>query len=63
MKKRITIALAACALLLMGCSGTSYNSQRRAENKLIENYLSRNEINVLTEEPAEDYVWGEKDIC
>ncbi len=61
MKKQFAIALAAFALILMGCSGTSYNSQRKAENKLIENYLSRNEINVLKEEPAEDYVWGEKD--
>ena len=49
-------------LFLFGCSNNSYNSLRTAEDKLIANYISRNNLNILTEEPANDYVWGEKDF-
>lgn len=50
-----------CLFLLSGCNQTSYNSLRNAEDKLIANYISRNNLNILKEEPADDYVWGEKD--
>ena len=51
-----------CALLVLtSCNNTSYNSLRKAEDKLIANYISRNHLNILTEEPADNYVWGEKD--
>lgn len=60
--KKICLYLALVAsVVLTGCNQNSYSSQRNAEDKLIENYLSRNNINVLTEEPADDYVWQEKD--
>lgn len=49
-------------LVLSGCSNSSYNSLRNAEDKLIANYISRNHLNILKEEPAADYVWGEKDF-
>ena len=61
MKKIIFCLACVAAIVLTGCNQNSYSSQRNAEDKLIENYLSRNNINVLTEEPAADYVWQEKD--
>ena len=61
MKKIIFCLAYVAAIVLTGCNQNSYSSQRNAEDKLIENYLSRNNINVLTEEPAADYVWQEKD--
>jgi len=61
MKKIIYSLVIIGCLALSACSGNSYNSQRKAEDKLIENYLSRNNIHVLTEEPADDYQWAEND--
>ena len=48
-------------MVLSGCQSNTYSSLRNKEVKLIENFISRNNLNILTEEPAEDYVWGEKD--
>jgi len=57
--KKILLALTiAASCILVSCNKNSYSSQRKAEDKLIENFLLRNDINVLTEEPS---VWGEKD--
>ena len=61
MKKLFFCVLSASALLLSGCTGTTYSDLRKKEDKLIANYISRNNLNILTEEPAGDYVWGEKD--
>lgn len=61
MRKIVGLVLACIALISAGCSGTSYNAQRKQEDKLIANYISRNNINVLKEEPAEDYQWAEND--
>ncbi|MBQ2540220.1 MAG: DUF4827 family protein [Paludibacteraceae bacterium] len=58
--KKILLILTA-VLALIGCNKNSYSSQRKAEDKLIENFLSRNNINVLTEIPADNYTWGEND--
>lgn len=49
------------ALWLTGCSGNTYSRLRNQEDKLIANYISRNNLNILRTEPANDYVWGEKD--
>ena len=57
----LVVGIAALGLILTGCSNTSYNSLRNAEDKLIANYISRNQLNILKTEPAADYVWGEKD--
>lgn len=61
MKKILVLLAAALCLVLTGCNKNSYSQQRKAENKLIENFISRHNINVLTTEPADDYVWAEND--
>ncbi len=55
------LVLGLLALVATGCSSNSYSNKRKAEDKLIKNYLNRNKINILTEWPADDYKWGEKD--
>lgn len=61
MKKIIFILLTGVALIGAGCQGNTYSNLRNKEKKLIKNYISRNNLNILTEEPDEDYKWGEKD--
>ena len=61
MKRIIIGLLVGIALIWSGCQANTYSKLRSKEKKLIKNYISRNELNILTEEPAEDYVWGEKD--
>lgn len=61
MKRTIFFLLVGIALIGTGCQGNTYSSLRNKEKKLIKNYISRNNLNILTEEPDEDYVWGEKD--
>lgn len=61
MKKCIFYILMGAGVVLSGCNANAYSSLRNKEDKLIDNYISRNNINVLTEEPALDYKWGEND--
>lgn len=61
MKKTILILLAGMMMIGTGCNNNTYSNLRNKEKKLIKNYISRNNLNILTEEPDEDYVWGEKD--
>lgn len=61
MKKTVFFLLIGIALIGAGCQGNTYSNLRNKEKKLIKNYISRNDLNILTEEPDEDYVWGEKD--
>lgn len=62
MKKNVfAILLFGIALTLIGCNDNTYNALRKKENKLIKNYIERNELVILEEEPAVDYVWGEKE--
>ena len=61
MKKIVCFLFAGMTLLLVGCNNNTYSSLRNKEKKLIENYISRNGLNILTEEPSDSYVWGEKD--
>ena len=49
------------AFVMTACNNNTYSSQRNQEDKLIANYISRNGLNILREEPAADYEWGEKD--
>ncbi|MBO4577574.1 MAG: hypothetical protein J5688_02575, partial [Paludibacteraceae bacterium] len=52
-----------CLLLLVGassCNQNSYSAKRAAEDKLIEDFMQRQNIRVIYDEP-EDGVWGEKD--
>ena len=61
MKKIIWGLAIMMGIALMSCNNNSYSSQRNEEDKLIKNYISRNNIHVLTEEPADDYQWAEND--
>ena len=53
-----------CLLLLLvgatSCNQNSYSAKRAAEDKLIADFIQRQNINVIYEEP-EDSTWGEKD--
>lgn len=60
MKKVAYILMLGLLVLVSGCSNNTYSDLRKKEDKLIANYISRNNLNILTEEPAND-VWGEKD--
>lgn len=59
-----TILLVSGLLLLLAgvtsCNQNSYSSRRKVEDKLIEDFLKRQQINIIYEEP-EDSAWGEKD--
>ena len=48
-------------MTMVGCKSNTYSSLRKKEKKLIKNYISRKGLNILTTEPAESYVWDEKD--
>ena len=61
MKKVLIGLMIGLPLLFASCAGNTYSALRQEEDRLIRNYLSRNNLNILTEEPAIDYVWGEKD--
>ena len=61
MKKILILVFLGALLLITGCSQNTYSRLRDKEDKLIANYISRNGLNILKEEPADDYVWGEKD--
>lgn len=60
--KRILLILAGLALLVTGCTNNTYSDLRKKENKLIENFISRNNLNILEVAPSEDYAWGPKDF-
>ena len=61
MKRTIFFLLAGISLVIAGCASNTYSRLRDQEDKLIANYINRNNLNILKEEPAADYVWGEKD--
>lgn len=62
MKKIIFLVCAVVSgLMVCSCSQNSYSAQRKAEDRLIANFIERNHIHVLEEEPADDYVWAEED--
>ena len=61
MKRTIFWMLIGIALMATGCKSNTYSKLRAKEDKLIKNYIKRNNLNILTEEPDSTYVWGEKD--
>lgn len=61
MRKIIFSLLAGIALLSAGCSSNTYSRLRDQEDRLIANYIRRNQLNILKEEPDSNYVWKEKD--
>lgn len=61
MKKIVFMMLIGVSLLAAGCASNAYSNQRRQEDKLIANYLSRNKLIILKDLPPENYEWGEKE--
>lgn len=49
------------ASILASCNDTTYAQELKAEQLLIKNYIKRDSINVLKQEPDSNYVWGKKD--
>lgn len=57
MKKKINIALLlSIVFIAVGCNQNTYSDDLKEEEKLIENFIQRQGIQVVTEEPTE---WGE----
>ena len=61
MKKYLIFGLLGIGLILAGCNNNTYSRLRDKEDKLIANYINRNGLKIVTEEPDEDHVWGEKE--
>ena len=61
MKRRIVWALIGIAFIVTGCNNNTYSRLRDQEDKLIANYISRNNLVILDEEPSIDHVWAEKE--
>lgn len=61
MKRIIFFLLVGIGLICAGCSQNTYSNLRDKEDKLIANYISRNGLTILNDEPANDHVWGEKE--
>ena len=57
--KQITISalLMSITFVLIGCNNNTYSDDLKEEQKLIENFIQRQGIQVVTEEPIE---WGDK---
>lgn len=56
----ILITCMICLFGAMSCNQNSYSAKRAAEDKLISDFMQRQKIRVIYEEP-EDGVWGETD--
>jgi len=61
MKRLIFFGLIGAALMITGCNNNTYSRLRDKEDKLIANYISRNGLQILTQEPDSGHVWGEKE--
>ncbi len=61
MRKNILFLVMTVLCVATGCNNNTYSNLRNKEDKLIANYISRNGLVILTEEPSTDYVWGEKE--
>ena len=61
MKKSILFDLIGLVIIASGCSSNTYSRLRDQEDRLIANYISRNNLQILKEEPSIDHVWGEKE--
>jgi hypothetical protein len=61
MKKTILGIWTVLVVLTTACSNNTYSRLRDQEDRLIANYISRNNLQIVNEEPAIDHVWGEKE--
>lgn len=57
----IAITLITASILASCNDNTTYAQELKVEQSLIDNYIKRNEINVLKQEPDSNYVWNEND--
>lgn len=59
----LLLLLLPCLLLLTGCKGNTYSKLLKQEKKVIDNYISRMDINVIDNAPklAQGQCWGDKD--
>jgi len=62
MKRSILLGLIGLVCIASGCNNNTYSRLRDQEDKLIANYISRNNLTIVTEEPDDDHVWGEKEF-
>lgn len=61
MRKIIFCSLIGLTFIVVGCTTNTYSRLRDQEDKLIANYISRNGLEIVKEEPAADHIWGEKE--
>lgn len=61
MRKIIFCSLIGLTFIVIGCTTNTYSRLRDQEDKLIANYISRNGLEIVKEEPAADHIWGEKE--
>lgn len=61
MKKIFLVLATGLVLLTTACSNNTYSNLRAQEDKLIDNYIRRNNIVILHDEPAIDHVWAENE--
>lgn len=61
MKRSIVWAMIGIAFIVTGCNNNTYSRLRDQEDKLIANYISRNNLVILDEEPSIDHAWAEKE--
>ena len=62
--KHSTLIIPCLLLLLIGvtaCNKNSYSAKRAEEDKLIADFIKRQGINIIYEEPDSEADWGEKD--
>ena len=60
-KSIIGLLAAGAMCVLTSCTSNSYSSDLKAEKKLITEYIEREGLNIITELPDDDAIWGEKD--
>ena len=61
MKRIVLGILTMLVILTTACTNNTYSHLRDQEDRLIANYISRNNLEIVNEEPAVDHVWGEKE--
>ena len=61
MKRIILYSLLGLAMIAISCNNNTYSRLRAQEDKLIANYISRNNLEIVTTEPSDDHVWAENE--
>lgn len=62
MKRIFLFGMIGLLLITTGCNNNTYSRLRDQEDKLIANYISRNKLEIVNEEPAIDHTWGPKEF-